>query len=146
MIDSGASRHIARYKEALSSLIEKEKNLEIILGDDATYPMKGVGNFTLQLNKGNIIHLQEVLYVPNLKKNMVSISKMEDKGFKVAFINGKICVWKINFKDAFTLGSGLTFCIKLGEVRWEPCLATHPYNLNYGTRDSPIFIIRPYLM
>ena len=28
---------------------------------------------------------------------------MEDKGFKVAFIDGKVCVWKKNFKEAFTL-------------------------------------------
>lgn len=29
---------------------------------------------------------------------------MEDKGLKVAFIDGKVCVWSKNFKDAFTLG------------------------------------------
>ena len=29
---------------------------------------------------------------------------MEDKGSKVAFIDGKVRVWKRNFKDAFTLG------------------------------------------
>ena len=78
--------------------------MEIILGDNSTYPIKGVGNVTLQLNQGNTIHLQEVLYVPNLKKNLVSISAMEDKGYKVAFVDGKVRVWKRNFKDAFTLG------------------------------------------
>eukprot|EP00253_Pinus_taeda_P021057 PITA_21057 len=89
--------------EALSNLIEKETNLEIVLGDNSKYPMKGVGNFTLQLNQGNTIHLQEILYVPDLKKNPVSISAMEDKGYKVAFVDGKVHVWKTNFKDAFTL-------------------------------------------
>eukprot|EP00253_Pinus_taeda_P030674 PITA_30674 len=77
---------------------------KIILGDNATYPVKGTGNVTLQLNQGNTIHLQEVLYVPNLKKSMVSILAMEDRGFKVAFIDGKVCVWKRNLKEAFTLG------------------------------------------
>eukprot|EP00253_Pinus_taeda_P002446 PITA_02446 len=101
---SGASRHFTGYKEALSNLIERDTNLEIILGVNATYPVKGVGNVTLQLNQGNTIHLQEVLYVPDLKKNLVSISVMEDKGFKVAFIDGKIHVWNKSFKDAFTLG------------------------------------------
>lgn len=104
MIDSGASRHFTGYKDVLSNLIEKDTNLEIILGDNATYPVKGVGNVTLQLNQGNTIHLQEVLYVPDLKKNLVFISTMEDKGFKVAFIDGNVRVWKINFKQAFTLG------------------------------------------
>ena len=78
--------------------------MEIILGDNSTYPVKGVGNVTLQLNQGNTIHLQEVLYVPDLKKNLVSILAIEDKGFKVAFIDGKVRVLKRNFKDAFTLG------------------------------------------
>eukprot|EP00253_Pinus_taeda_P016139 PITA_16139 len=104
LIDSGASRHFTGYKEAFSNLIENDTNLEIILGDNAMYPVKGVENVTLQLNQGNTTHLQEVLYVPDLKKNLVSISAMEDKGYKVAFIDGKVRLWKKNLKDAFTLG------------------------------------------
>ena len=88
--------------------------MEIILGDDATYPVKGVGNVTLQLNQGNTNHLQEVLYVPHLKKNLVSILEMEDKGFKVAFIDGKVRVWKINFKDGFTLGFRVNTLYQVG--------------------------------
>eukprot|EP00253_Pinus_taeda_P001578 PITA_01578 len=104
LIDSGASRHFTGYKEALSNLVEKETNLEIVLGDNSKYPVKGRESFALQLNKGNTIYLQEVLYVPDLKKNLVSILTMEDKGYKVAFSDEKVCVWKNNFKDAFTLG------------------------------------------
>jgi len=47
LIDSGASMHFTRYKEALSNLIENDTNLEIVLGDNATYTVKGVGNVTL---------------------------------------------------------------------------------------------------
>ena len=68
------------------------------------YPVKGVGNVSLKLNQGNTIHLQDVLYVPDLKKNLVSISAMEDKGYKVTFSDGKVCIWKNNVKDAFNLG------------------------------------------
>ena len=45
-----------------------------------------------------------MFYVPDLKKNLVSISVMEDKGFKVTFIDGKVRVWQRNSRDAFTLG------------------------------------------
>ena len=58
LIDSGASRHFIGYKEVLSNLIENDTNLETIFGENATYPVKGVGNVTLQLNHGNTIHLQ----------------------------------------------------------------------------------------
>ena len=40
----------------------------------------------------------------DLKKNLVSISTTEDKGFKVTFSDGKVRIWKNNVKDAFTLG------------------------------------------
>jgi len=104
LIDIGASRHFTGYKEALSNLVKKKTNMEIILGDNATYPVKGIGIVTLHLNQGQTLHLQEVLYVPDLKKNPISISAMEYKGFKVTFIDGKVCVWLRNQKDAFTLG------------------------------------------
>eukprot|EP00253_Pinus_taeda_P001802 PITA_01802 len=113
---SEASRHFTRYKEALSNLVEKKTNLKIIFGDNATYPMKGIGTVTLHLNYGQTIHLQEVLYVPDLKKNLVSISVMEDQGFKVEFIDGKVSILHRNPKYAFTLGFRLDGIIKLVEV------------------------------
>ena len=99
MVPQGTSLGTKR----LSNLIENETNLEIILGDNATYPVTGTWTVTLHLNQGQILHLQDVLYVPNLKNNLVSISVMEDKGFKVAFIDGKVRIWQRNFKDDFTL-------------------------------------------
>ena len=43
---------------------------------------------TLHLSQGQVLRLQDVLYVPDLKKNLVSILAMEDKGFKVEFVGG----------------------------------------------------------
>eukprot|EP00253_Pinus_taeda_P030399 PITA_30399 len=102
LIDSGASRHFTGYKEVLHNLIEKETNLKIVLGDNMKYPVKGVGNVSLKLNERNTIHLQDVLYVTDLKKNPVSISTMEDKGYKMTFSNGKIF--------AYELRNLVTFC------------------------------------
>ena len=73
MIDIGASRHLTGYKEALFDLIEKNTDLEIILGDNAIYPMKGTGTVTLHLSQGQVLYLQDVLYISDLKKNLVSI-------------------------------------------------------------------------
>jgi hypothetical protein len=33
--------------------------------------------------------MKQVLYVPRLKKNLLSISALDKKGFKVAFVNGQ---------------------------------------------------------
>ena len=96
--------HLTGYKEALSDLIEKDTNLEIILEDNATYPMKGIGTVTLHLTQGQVLWLQDVLYIPNLKKNIRSILEIEDKGFKVEFIDEMVRIWKKNFNEALTIG------------------------------------------
>ena len=37
--------------------------------------------------------MKDVLYVPRLKKNILSISTLDEKGMRVAFFNGKVLVW-----------------------------------------------------
>jgi hypothetical protein len=49
------------------------------LGDNAKYAVKGVGTTSFQLKSGKPLKMSEVLYVPGLKKNLLSISAMEDK-------------------------------------------------------------------
>ena len=55
------------------------------------------------------------IHLDHLKKNLVSISAMEDKSYKVASIDGKVHVWKKNFKDAFTLGFQVDSLYQVGE-------------------------------
>jgi len=94
------------YREALPNLVERETNLKIIIGDNSTHPVKGSGSISFHLDYGQTIHLQDVLYVLSLKKNLVSISTLEYKGFRVAFINGKVLAWqrRSNLRATFTLG------------------------------------------
>ena len=34
-----------------------------------------------------------MLYVPGLKKNLVSISALDAKGIRVSFVNGQVLMW-----------------------------------------------------
>jgi hypothetical protein len=45
------------------------------------------------LKSGNNVHLSNVLYVPGLENNLVSISFLEDKGNMIAFVDGKVLSW-----------------------------------------------------
>ena len=38
--------------------------------------------------------MKEVLYVPGLKKNLLSISALDAKGIRVAFIDGQVLLWR----------------------------------------------------
>jgi len=37
--------------------------------------------------------MKDVLYVPSLNKNLLSISSLEEKGFIVSFIDGEVLMW-----------------------------------------------------
>jgi hypothetical protein len=65
----------------------------VTLGDNYQYPIKGVGESNYKLNSGNSLKMKDVLYVPGLKKNLLSISSLENKGYRVAFIDGEVLMW-----------------------------------------------------
>lgn len=47
----------------------------------------------MELEYGGGIHLNNILYVIGLNKNLLSISFLEDKGGRVVFVDGKVLVW-----------------------------------------------------
>ena len=50
--------------------------------------------------------MKDVLYVPGLKKNLLSISALDKKGFKVSFVDGKFLMWTTGktIDDAVEIG------------------------------------------
>jgi hypothetical protein len=77
------------------------------LGDDSTYDIKGFGSASFQLQSGNIFHIDEILYVPGLKKNLISVAVLESKGYSIAFTKGKALMWSSNedMSTAMTIGT-----------------------------------------
>jgi hypothetical protein len=96
LIDSGASRHMTGFRDHLTNFVEKETNLHVFLGDDARYNVKWVGTSTFQIDYDMQLQLSEVLYVPRMKMNLVSISSLEDKDYKVTFSKGRVIAWHKN--------------------------------------------------
>jgi hypothetical protein len=85
LVDSGASRHMTGSQKSLTSLSEEDSGLQVELGDNAKYAVKGVGAASFQLESRKPLRMSDVLYVLGLKKNLLSISVMEDRGYAVAF-------------------------------------------------------------
>ena len=89
-MDSGASKHMTGYKDSLTDLVEKDSPHKLKLGDDYQYPIKGVGEASYRLESGKQLKVKDVLYMPGLKKNLLSISRLEKKGFRIDFIDGQV--------------------------------------------------------
>jgi hypothetical protein len=93
LIDSSASKHMTGQRDILSYISENKFFQKVTLGDDYQYPIKGVGESNYKLNSGNSMKMKDVLYVPGLTKNLLSISTLEKKDFRVAFIDGEVLMW-----------------------------------------------------
>lgn len=85
LIDSGAFRHMRGFKKAITNYKDKKFDVKVELGDDGTYDIKGIGSASFQLVSGTVLHVEEILYVPGLKKNLISIAVLENKGYTVTF-------------------------------------------------------------
>eukprot|EP00253_Pinus_taeda_P005812 PITA_05812 len=80
-LDSGASFHMTSDKSLFSTLEEKDLKIIIAMGNDEKYSVSG------------------------LKKNLVSIAMLEDKGYDVVFIKGKVFLRHITTRQVKQIGS-----------------------------------------
>jgi hypothetical protein len=106
LIDSGASKHMTGQRDILSFLSEKKFSHKFTLRVDYKYPIKGVGESNCKLNLETPMKMKDVLYVPGLTKNLLSISALEKKGFRIAFIDGEVLMWAKGktMKEAIGIG------------------------------------------
>ena len=63
------------------------------LGDDYQYPIKGSGESSYKLDFEKSMNMKDVFFVPGLKKNLLSISTLDEKGMRVAFVDCQVLMW-----------------------------------------------------
>ena len=88
-IDSDASFHMTRDKEIFSDLEEKYLQIHIEMGDDVWYNATRIGTINFERELGKTFQLKDVMHVPGLKKKLVSVAMLEDRGYDVVFSDGK---------------------------------------------------------
>eukprot|EP00253_Pinus_taeda_P011899 PITA_11899 len=77
-------------KNIFNTLEEKDLLIRIKMGDEGKYHVSGEGTVVFQRDHGSPLTLSNVMYVLGLKKNLVSISMLEDKGYDVVFSLRKV--------------------------------------------------------
>eukprot|EP00253_Pinus_taeda_P031127 PITA_31127 len=89
-IDCGASFHMAGDKNLFSGLEEKDLKMCLEMGDNIRYSVLGVGTVAFQRERGAPLTLTDVMYVARLKKNLVLVAMLEEKGYDVVFSKGEV--------------------------------------------------------
>ena len=111
-VDSGASRHMTVAREQFTQFSEEELNLEVELGDNRIVKVVGVGIVSFQRKSLPPLKVREVLYVPGLKKNLISVSTVEDQGYEVTFRCGQAIV----YPSGGSIDSGKVIGVRQGRL------------------------------
>jgi hypothetical protein len=77
------------------ALQKEERHIKVVNGVQAE--VKAIGELPLELNDGFVLKLTDVLYVPSLRRNLISVSRLDDDGFDCHFDNGQ-CKIMFNHK------------------------------------------------
>ncbi|KAJ7538885.1 hypothetical protein O6H91_11G067400 [Diphasiastrum complanatum] len=102
-IDSGATQHMTPHREWFTQFEDSGVNAHVKLGDNSSYDIKGRGTVRVHLPSGDIGEIKNVLYVPSLKKNLLSVSAITKQNMKVDYDDQK-CLIK-NKNKGYKVGS-----------------------------------------
>jgi hypothetical protein len=84
VVDSGATRHMF-YDLSVFHKLESIAPTTVKLGDDSTANCTQIGELVLQMFDGRRLRLSQVLYVPRLAINLLSVSQLAKKGIMTSF-------------------------------------------------------------
>ncbi|KAL0378952.1 UNVERIFIED_CONTAM: hypothetical protein Sradi_3200700 [Sesamum radiatum] len=74
ILDTGASKHFCSNKELFQELHEAPDGECVFMGNSTTAGVLGKGKIFLKLTSGKTLALNDVLYVPSLRRNLVSVA------------------------------------------------------------------------
>ncbi|KAH9726184.1 hypothetical protein KPL70_008163 [Citrus sinensis] len=87
ILDTGATYHLCPIKEWFTDF----RNLEsgaVMMGNNQPCRTMGIGTIRLKMFDGMVRELKEVRFVPEIKKNLISVGALEAKGYKVTIEDG----------------------------------------------------------
>ena len=84
-VDSGASNHMTSRGNWFKELDAMRSPGYVETGDDTVHPIEHMGKVPLVMQDGKVKHLENVLHVPTITKNLVSVGQMVDQGLQVRF-------------------------------------------------------------
>ncbi|KAF3650371.1 putative protein-like [Capsicum annuum] len=93
-MDSGATRHVCANKELFSSFTPAQVEEMIYMANSATAKLEGTEKICLKMTSEKVLTLNNVLYIPELRRNLISVSLLDKNGFKCVTIYEKIVISK----------------------------------------------------
>src|SRR4051812_29914599 len=135
-LDSGCSSHMSRRKDWFVNIKPSMKNI-VKFANDNTLAPEGIGDVTIMRKDGKRSVIFNVLYIPGMKSNLLSIGQLVEKNYKVSIEDKMMKV--VNASGRLILKDPMyqnrTFKIEL-DVMEHKCLS------NAASRDEWIWHYR----
>ncbi|KAH0973974.1 hypothetical protein GBA52_015873 [Prunus armeniaca] len=80
ILDTGCTFHMCAVREWFDTY-KKVSNGEVLMGDDSSCPVKGIGTVQIRMFDGMIRVLGNIRYVPRLRKNLISLGTLDEAGY-----------------------------------------------------------------
>ena len=118
-INNRASTHMSEVREVFFELTERDLDVEVELANDRVVRVVSKGTVAFQRESRPPLRFQDVYYVSRLKKNLISVSTIENKGPEVLFRDGRVYILPkvANFALAKVIS---TRCGKLYKLGFRP--------------------------
>ena len=90
-LDSGCSNYILGIRSMFRDIDETHK-LKVRLGDNKQIQVEGKGTIEVKTNQGKVKYVDNVLFVPTLSQNLLSVGQLIDDGYSVIFEDGSCTI------------------------------------------------------
>ncbi|CAN1246025.1 Retrovirus-related Pol polyprotein from transposon TNT 1-94 [Linum grandiflorum] len=94
LIDSGACRHFYSSRDLFSTLEESNTGEVVYMGNASSSPIMGKRKINLSLTSGKILALNDVLFLPFLRRNLISARLLIKAGLKLVLDVDKLVITK----------------------------------------------------
>ena len=94
ILDSGATRTMCSNRHWFHTFTRLPRPINVFLGDDYAIPATGQGRILIASDTGNKKHwvLEDVLYVPKIKRNLLSVPQFMRRGAELRFAGEKCSI------------------------------------------------------
>ena len=79
-----------------------EGELMITVGNGASVKVEHIGVVSLELSTGHVLNLKDTVFVPSMRRNLISVSVLDDCGYSFHFSNKRVSL----SYDSVVVGSG----------------------------------------
>jgi hypothetical protein len=118
-------------QEHVSDLRGTEVKIDISLGDEKVVTVAGIGTVAFRRENLPPISFTDVLFVPGMKKNLISVSTLQDRGLEVTFRGTEVLI----HPRGSSLDSGQVIGMRDGDLYrllFQPLLALVASSDNSG--------------